>query len=133
MNGTMQIDSKPGVGTTVYLTLPFAVAEETTPAPCCCLRGMHILLAEDDALNREIAALLLRETGALVTEAADGRAVPILAMTASAFEEDRQRSLAAGINAHLPKPLDLQTLTDTLQTLPHRGPHRRRPGGITPK
>ena len=166
MNGTMQIDSKPGVGTTVYLTLPFAVAKETTPAPCCCLHGMRILLAEDDALNREIAALLLREEGALVTEAADGRSavaafaqaadyafdmvlldiampgmnaytaarairssgkpgagtVPILAMTASTFEVDRQRSLAAGINAHIPKPLDLQTLTDALQTLPHRGP-----------
>ena len=37
-------------------------------------RQERILLAEDDALNREIAALLLREEGALVTEAADGRA-----------------------------------------------------------
>lgn len=42
------------------------------------------------------------------------RATPILAMTANAFEEDRQICLAAGMNDHLPKPIDPQVLFETL-------------------
>ena len=43
--------------------------------------------------------------------------VPIIAMTANAFDEDVQRSLQAGMNAHLTKPIETNRLIDTLQTL----------------
>lgn len=164
MGGVIRIESKVNVGTTVYVTLPFAIAEqmpvkEAPKKPKGSLRGMHILLAEDDELNREIAAFILKEAGALVEQTADGReafarfieqpahyfdvvlldilmpemdgyaatrairhcgkpdaeTVPILAMTANAFDDDRQKSLSAGMNDHLSKPLDIQKLTEAIQ------------------
>lgn len=164
MHGTIRIDSKVNVGTSVYVELPFTIAEmapakEATKKQQCLLRGMHILLVEDDELNREIAAFILKDEGACVTEAADGQqavtlfkekpshyfdailmdilmpkmngytatrairacgkqdaaTIPILAMTANAFDDDRKKSLAAGMNDHLSKPLDIQKLTDAIQ------------------
>ena len=47
----------------------------------------------------------------------DAKAVPIIAMTANAFYEDVHKSLAAGMNAHLAKPIEPQKLYQTLQTL----------------
>ena len=44
-------------------------------------------------------------------------AIPIIAMTANAFDEDVQRSLQAGMNAHLSKPVEPETLFDTLEKL----------------
>lgn len=44
------------------------------------------------------------------------KAIPILAMTANAFEEDRQDAIAAGMRGHLAKPIDLKALTNTLAT-----------------
>ena len=78
MHGAIRIESKVDVGTTVYVTLPFAIAEQVPvkdapKKPKGSLRGMHILLAENDELNREIAAFILKDTGAIVTEAANGR------------------------------------------------------------
>lgn len=43
--------------------------------------------------------------------------LPIVAMTANAFEEDRQRVLAAGMDGHLGKPIDITKLFDTLQSI----------------
>ena len=48
---------------------------------------------------------------------ADARAIPVIAMTANAFDEDVQRSLQAGMNAHLSKPVDIDRLKETLQEL----------------
>ena len=42
------------------------------------------------------------------------QAIPIIAMTANAFEEDRQEALKAGMNEHIPKPVDIRKLIDTL-------------------
>ena len=47
----------------------------------------------------------------------DAKSVPIIALTANAFDEDVQRSLQAGMNAHLSKPIDNETLFETLETL----------------
>jgi CheY-like chemotaxis protein len=48
---------------------------------------------------------------------ADAKTIPIIAMTANAFDEDVQRSLQAGMNAHLSKPIDNNTLFETLESL----------------
>ena len=123
------------------------------------LTGMHILIAEDNELNMEIAEFMVAEKGAAVTKAWNGREaveqfaaspvgsidlilmdlmmpvqdglaaarqirrmnhsdaaeVPIFAMTANAFREDVTRSLDAGMNEHLNKPLDMEQLLSTIQ------------------
>ncbi|MFH7042015.1 response regulator [Paucibacter sp. JuS9] len=113
----------------------------------------RILLAEDNPLNQEVAAELLRGLGYLVDLADDGlaalemaqqqpydlilldqqmprldgletcrrlrglpayRTTPIIAMTANAFAQDRAAALAAGMNDHVPKPVEPDQLRDTL-------------------
>ena len=165
MGGTITFTSREGEGTTFRITLPFRMDEsaalprqETAPDMSDALRGMRVLLAEDNALNMEIAEFMLQSAGAEVTEAHDGReavelfraspagyfdavlmdvmmpvvdgyqatgniraserpdaGVPIIAMTANAFVEDRQRARAAGMTEHLAKPLDQTVLVQTLQ------------------
>ena len=44
----------------------------------------------------------------------DARSVPIIAMTANAFDEDTRQSIASGMNGHLSKPVDMTLLLDTL-------------------
>ena len=124
-------------------------------------KGKRILLVEDNVLNQEIAAELLREVGFAVEVAPDGsvavekmreakdgqydlilmdvqmpllngyeatrqiraldrnycKQIPILAMTANAFDEDRQEAIAAGMNGHLAKPIDLKVLLKTLSEI----------------
>ena len=50
-------------------------------------------------------------------ERADAKTIPIIALTANAFDEDVQRSMQAGLNAHLSKPIDPELLFKTLETL----------------
>ena len=166
MGGTIDFTSREGEGTTFRITLPFRIdssgqmpQQETAPAVSDALRGMRILLAEDNELNMEIAEFMLQSAGAEVTEAHDGReavelfrmspsghfdvilmdvmmpvldgyqatgiirasdrpdaGVPIIAMTANAFVEDRQRAREAGMTEHLAKPLDQAVLVRTLQS-----------------
>ena len=47
----------------------------------------------------------------------DGRLIPIIAMTANAFEEDVKKSLEAGMNGHLSKPIDIQKMYALLDHL----------------
>ena len=50
----------------------------------------------------------------------DAKEVPIIALTANAFDEDVQRSMQAGLNAHLSKPVEPDVLFETLEQLLHR-------------
>ncbi len=128
--------------------------------------GMHILLAEDNDLNREIAMELIGETGAQVDPAENGQAalekfrdsvpgyydlvlmdiqmpvmdgyeavrqiraldredagtVCIAAMTANAFVEDVKKSRAAGMNEHLSKPVDVDSVKDLMHRC-YKGNH----------
>ncbi len=123
--------------------------------------GKRILLAEDNELNQEIAAEILKEAGFLVETAENGRqacdmirqsqpgyynlvlmdiqmpimdgytatrtirgmddpalaSIPIIAMTANAFEEDKEQALASGMNGHLTKPIELDKMMALLRDL----------------
>ncbi|MDO4483273.1 MAG: ATP-binding protein, partial [Clostridia bacterium] len=173
MHGTIKVESEVGKGTRVTLEIPHRLAEETyaghaehagqdeeAPRPEI-LQGRHILLAEDNELNAEIATIVLEECGCTVDHAEDGircvamveqqpadrydiilmdiqmpnmdgykaartirrlqdkakANIPIVAMTANAFEEDKQNALKAGMNGHLAKPLDTQKLMATLESI----------------
>ena len=167
MGGTIDIESEPGVGTTMRVRIPFKLAAEGRQSPTyrashfIDLTGLKVLLAEDNALNREIATFMLRDEGIEVTPACDGReavelfyskpsgyfdavlmdimmpnmdgrqaartireskhddaaTIPIIAMTANAFDDDKRLSMKAGMDAHLSKPLDSAELTRTLAKL----------------
>ena len=81
MGDTIDFTSKEGEGTTFHVTIPFAidpnaeqaVAVEETGGEDLSIRGLHILLVEDNDLNMEIAHFLLENEGALVTEAWNGK------------------------------------------------------------
>ena len=160
MNGTITVTSREGVGSTFVITLPLEIADSANakpegPAVNADIKGLHLMLAEDNALNAEIATVLLEDEGAKVTLAQDGqqaidlfeqsapgtydailmdvmmpnvdgltatriiraldrpdaRTIPIIALTANAFAEDADHCLAAGMNAHLAKPLQMPLVT----------------------
>ena len=165
MGGTIECRSKLGEGTTYCITIPFAIdssaaprVEETSALPAATPEGMHVLLAEDNELNIEIAVFVLENAGVTVTKAVNGQdaldqfaasapgtfdaiimdvmmpvmdgyqatrairqldrpdagSIPILAMTANAFVEDRRRAYEAGMNEHLTKPLEPEVVLRTL-------------------
>ena len=53
-----------------------------------------------------------------------GRTIPIIAMTANAFSDDVQNSLAAGMNAHVSKPVEMKVLEKTIRSIRSGGGHR---------
>ena len=165
MGGTIECRSKLGEGTTYCITIPFVIdssaaprVEETAALPAATPEGMHVLLAEDNELNIEIAVFVLENAGVTVTKAVNGQdaldqfaastpgtfdaiimdvmipvmdgyqatrairqldrpdagSIPILAMTANAFVEDRRRAYEAGMNEHLTKPLEPEVVLRTL-------------------
>ncbi len=164
MGGSIRAESEQGVGTTFTVELPFdidaqAMQEEVQAPVPEDIAGMHILVVEDNALNREIAQYMLEDAGVHAEFAEDGQAavdafaasepgsydailmdimmpvmdgmeasrtirqlprpdaatVPIIAMTANAFAEDREQTLKAGMNAYLSKPVDAVQLHAVLE------------------
>ena len=172
MDGTIEVESEPGKGTVFTLTIPFVISSaDALPSAQqekqYSLKGMKILLAEDNMLNNEIAVTLLEEAGASITSVYDGqeacdtllaspdgyydvimldimmprmdglqtakairesgrkesRDIPIIAMSANAFEEDIRKSLDAGMNRHLVKPLDMKIVLSAIVHEYHRYRH----------
>ena len=167
MCGTITFESEKGVGTTFVIRVPFKIdpdadkREEQKEVSEKSIKGLHILLAEDNELNMEIAEFVLQNEGADVTKAWDGqeavelfrnsepgefdvilmdimmpvmngyeatkmirsldredaKEVPIIAMTANAFTEDRIRAKAAGMNEHVAKPVDVELLIKVIHKL----------------
>lgn len=168
MGGTIEVKSELGEGTTFTVTLDHKIAETrhddrkeiaSRKAAAESLADLHILLAEDNDLNAEIAMTLLEEAGLKVDRAADGiqcvsriekepagtyalilmdiqmpnmdgykatetirqlpdpkkAAIPIIAMTANAFEEDRKMALAKGMNGYIAKPIDPAKMLAAIQ------------------
>ena len=165
MGGTISFESEQDVGTTFDIEIPFQIdhnkqceehkkkeVKETS------IKGINVLLAEDNELNMEIAEFVLESAGAKVIKAFNGkealeifkaseqgeidvilmdvmmpvmdgleaaryirrsnkenaRDIPIIAMTANAFTEDRRRVLEAGMNEHLAKPLESEVLIEMI-------------------
>ena len=78
MNGTIVVESKKNVGSKFIVTLPFKrdhepQSRQNSDCADCDIRGVRLLLAEDNSLNSEIAKFLLEENGAEVDAVTDGR------------------------------------------------------------
>lgn len=155
MNGTIEISSQVNQGTTTRIKLQFEIASENElennqETNIIDFKGKHILLAEDNDLNAEIAMTLLTDYGLIVDRVSDGAAcvkqvkekeydvvlmdiqmpnmdgyqatqkirefsdIPIVAMTANAFEEDKQKALSVGMNGYIAKPIDMDKVIKTL-------------------
>ena len=170
MGGSIQVESRQGIGTKFTIDLSFDIAlkeevygsEDTVESSAIhTIKGKRILLVEDNELNAEIAKTVLEDVGALITRAengqqalelfkekpagtfdvilmdlmmpvmdgytatrkirelerSDAKTVPIIAMTANAFQEDAEKCIAVGMNAHLAKPLDIEKMKKTIKSI----------------
>ena len=169
MGGTITFESAEGIGTTFVIRVPFKIdldvdiREEQADVSEKSIKGLHILLAEDNELNMEIAEFMFQNEGTEVTKAwngqeavelfeksrpgefdvilmdimmpvmngyeaakmirsldrEDAKVIPIIAMTANAFAEDRLRAKEAGMNEHIAKPFDVKLLVKIIHKLVH--------------
>ena len=158
MDGTIEISSQVNQGTTTRIEFHFEIASENElenkqETNIIDVRGKHILLAEDNDLNAEIAMTLLSDYGFIVDHVSDGVAcvkqvkenkydlilmdiqmpnmdgyqatqkirefsnIPIVAMTANAFEEDKQKALSVGMNDYIAKPMDIDKVLETVSKI----------------
>ena len=167
MGGSIQVESRQGIGTKFTVDLSFDIASKEEvygsqniikTSAIHTIKGKRILLAEDNELNAEIVKTVLEDVGALITRVEDGqqavelfeekpagtfdailmdlmmpvmdgytatkkirssersdaKTIPIIAMTANAFQEDAEKCIAVGMNAHLAKPLDIEKVKTTI-------------------
>ena len=167
MGGTITFESEEGAGTTFVIRIPFKIdldvdkSKEQKDLSEKTIKGLHILLAEDNELNMEIAEFMFQNEGAEVTKAwngleaveifeksrpgefdvilmdimmpvmngynatkrirsmdrEDAKEIPIIAMTANAFTEDRIRAKEAGMDEHISKPVDGNLLVKVIHEL----------------
>ena len=167
MSGSITFESEEGVGTTFVIRVPFRIdtdrdsRAETGEKTEVSIRGLHILLVEDNELNMEIAEFVIQNEGAEVTKAwngqeavelfrksepgefdvilmdimmpvmngyeatktirsvdrEDAKTIPIIAMTANAFTEDRLKAKEAGMNEHITKPVNAELLVKVIHKL----------------
>lgn len=164
MNGKISVESEEGVGTEFKVTIPFNVDHKpkiiagNAEKKNISIKGMNLLVVEDNDLNQEIIQYILEDEGAVLTMASNGKeaveifmeksagtfdailmdvmmpildgyeatkqirkldqadasSIPIIAMTANAFEEDRRNAISSGMTDYVTKPININKLKSIL-------------------